>query len=135
MGVHSVVSLPLIVGEDVLGAMNVYAYAEDAFDDRAAQLGELFAVPAAISVQNARALAQAQRLAARLKESLTARTVIDQAVGILIARSGLDAPGTLEQLRRLSRAQGGDVTVTAQRLLDEATARARAAATRRATER
>ena len=44
-GVHSVLSLPLLTADGVVGAMNVYAHAKDAFDDRAEQLGELFAVP------------------------------------------------------------------------------------------
>jgi GAF domain-containing protein len=59
LGVHSVLSLPLITHEGVVGAMNVYAHDRNAFDDRAATLGELFAVPAAIAVQNAQVLAQA----------------------------------------------------------------------------
>ena len=35
LGVHSVLSLPLLSGDAVVGAMNVYAHAKDAFDDRA----------------------------------------------------------------------------------------------------
>ena len=58
LGVHSAVSLPLITPDGVIGAMNVYARAKYAFDDRAAELGEIFAVPAAIAVQNAHVLAQ-----------------------------------------------------------------------------
>ncbi len=63
LGVHSVLSLPLIAGDVVVGAMNVYAHAPDSFDERSAELGELFAVPAAIAVQNAQILAQTRRLA------------------------------------------------------------------------
>ena len=37
LGVHSVLSLPLLAGDGVVGAMNVYAHAKDAFDDRAEQ--------------------------------------------------------------------------------------------------
>jgi GAF domain-containing protein len=62
--VHSVLSLPLISADTVVGAMNVYAHPRGAFDERAEQLGQLFAVPAAIAVQNAQILAQTQRLAA-----------------------------------------------------------------------
>ena len=63
LGVHSVLSLPLIAGDVVVGAMNVYAHAPDSFDERSEELGELFAVPAAIAVQNAQILAQTRRLA------------------------------------------------------------------------
>jgi hypothetical protein len=38
--------------------MNVYAHTRDAFDDRAERIGQLFAVPATIAVQNAPMLAQ-----------------------------------------------------------------------------
>src|SRR5664279_521780 len=52
LGVHSVLSLPLLTPDGVVGAMNVYAHDKDAFDERAERIGELFAVPAAIAVQN-----------------------------------------------------------------------------------
>ena len=91
LGVHSVLSLPLISADQVVGAMNVYAHAKDAFDERAEHLGRLFAVPAAIAVQNAQILAQTQRLAATLQSALTNRAVIDQAIGILMSRSGVSA--------------------------------------------
>ena len=42
LGVHSVVSLPLITPDGVVGAMNVYAHDKNAFDDRAAELGQIF---------------------------------------------------------------------------------------------
>jgi transcriptional regulator with GAF, ATPase, and Fis domain len=58
LGVHSVLSLPLLTDEVVVGAMNVYAHTRDAFDDRAERIGQLFAVPATIAVQNAPMLAQ-----------------------------------------------------------------------------
>jgi hypothetical protein len=51
--VRSALPLPLIGSDGVLGAMNIYAHRSDAFDERVAELGELFAVAAAFSVQNA----------------------------------------------------------------------------------
>ena len=73
LGVHSVLSLPLLTPDGVLGAMNVYAHPKDAFDERAENIGRLFAVPAAIAVQNAQILAQAQRLTSHLQAALTVR--------------------------------------------------------------
>ncbi|WP_035792076.1 GAF and ANTAR domain-containing protein [Kitasatospora mediocidica] len=126
LGVHSVVSLPLLAGDGVLGAMNVYARTEDAFDARAVELGELFAVPAAISVQNAQALAQAQRLATQLQSALTHRAAIDQALGILMSRSGCSPAEAFDKLRVMSQTQNRKASAVAQQLLDEAVARARA---------
>jgi hypothetical protein len=42
LGVHSVVSLPLVTNAGVLGAMNVYAHQKNAFPADARRLGELF---------------------------------------------------------------------------------------------
>ena len=79
LGVHSVLSLPLATPDGVVGAMNVYAHDKHVFDERAAELGEIFAVPAAVAVQNAQVLAQTQRLAAQLRSALATRAVIDRA--------------------------------------------------------
>ncbi len=53
LGVHCALSLPLVTAGGVIGAMNVYAHSRDAFDDRAEQMGQVFAVPAAITILNA----------------------------------------------------------------------------------
>ena len=126
LGVHSVVSLPLITPDGVVGAMNVYAHAKNVFDDRAAELGEIFAVPAAIAVQNAQVLAQTQRLAEQLQAALETRGVIDRAVGILMSRSGGTEHEALERLRTLSQHEHHKLAVVAQQIVDEAVRRARA---------
>ncbi len=126
LGVHSVVSLPLVTPDGVVGAMNVYAHAKDAFDDRAAELGEVFAVPAAIAVQNAQALAQARRLAERLQAALQTRGVVDRAVGILMSRGGGTENQALDRLRALSQQQHHKLAEVARQVVDEAVRRAQA---------
>lgn len=126
LGVHSAVSLPLITPDGVVGAMNVYARDKDVFDERAAELGEVFAVPAAIAVQNAQVLADAERLAVRLQAAVENRAVIDRAVGILISRSGISPTEALERLRQLSQAEHKKLAVIAQAIVEEAARRARA---------
>ncbi len=125
LGVHSVVSLPLLTPDGVFGAMNVYAHGTDAFDEHAAHIGELFAVPAAIAVQNAQVLAQTKRLAASLQAALNAQAIIDQAVGILMSRSGCTPDEAFDRLRRLSQKQSSKLAVVAGRIVDEAVQRAR----------
>jgi GAF domain-containing protein len=127
MGVHSALSLPLALGPDrVLGAMNVYAHAQQAFSPEAVAVGEAFARPAAVSVQNARVLAASQRLAEQLQLALTHRAVIDQAIGVLMGRTGADAAEAFEKLRAMSQAQHVKVAEVARVLVDEAVHRARA---------
>jgi len=128
LGVHSVLSLPLLAGDGVVGAMNVYAHGRDAFDDRAAQIGELFAVPAAIAVQNAQILAQTQRLTANLRQALVNRAVIDQAIGIIISRTGSTTEEAFDRLRKLSQSEHIKVSVVAAQIVEAAARRARARA-------
>jgi AmiR/NasT family two-component response regulator len=126
MGVHSVLSLPLLLPDQVVGAMNVYAYAKDAFDSEAVRIGELFARPAAVSVHNAQVLAQSQRLAGQLGEALTSRAIIDQALGILRSRTGASAEEAFDRLRTMSQSQHSKLAEVARVLVDESVRRARA---------
>jgi GAF domain-containing protein len=126
LGVHSALSLPLIGSERVLGAMNVYSRTPNAFDTRSVELGEMFAIPAAISVQNAQILAQAARLTSKLQAAIASRATIDQALGILMGRTGCSATEAFDRLRQLSQSQNRKIAVTAHSLVEEAVRRARA---------
>lgn len=125
MGVHSVISLPLLTPDGVVGTMNVYAHAKDVFDERAAALGEVFAAPAAIAVQNVQVLERGRRLAAQLQASLDAKIVIDRAVGIVMSRSGVSVEEALKRLQTSSQHEHVKLVVIAQKLIDEAVHRAR----------
>ncbi|MGI8457523.1 MAG: GAF and ANTAR domain-containing protein [Propionibacteriaceae bacterium] len=124
LGVHSVLSLPLIVGDTVLGAMNVYAHAKNVFDERAATLGEMYAVPAAISVQNAQVLAEAQRFVARLESVLADRRIVERAIGIMMSRGGGTAEDALDRLRTASQHEHVKLVELARTMVDEAVRRA-----------
>jgi transcriptional regulator with GAF, ATPase, and Fis domain len=128
MGVHSALSLPLLLPDQVVGAINVYAHDKDIFDEHAAELGELFAKPAAVSVHNAQILAQAMALAVQLQTALalSTRPVIDQAIGLLRGRSGRSAEDAFAQLRAISQAEHRKLADVAQRIVDEAVRHARA---------
>ena len=126
LDVHSVLSLPLATPAGVLGAMNVYAHERDAFTERAVELGELFAVPAAVSVHNAQALAQAKRLTAQLQAGLTNRAVIDQALGILMSRTGATPQEAFDRLRIISQKENRKLSAVADATVAEAVRRARA---------
>jgi GAF domain-containing protein len=126
MAVHSALSLPLMVGHQMIGAINTYAHSRDAFGERAVQLGSQFAGPAAVSVYNAQLLAEAQERTKRLQRALASRAVIDQAIGIIRSRSGADAEQAFERLTRLSQTENIKLYVVAERLVEEAVRRARA---------
>ena len=126
MAVHSALSLPLIVGDRVIGAINTYARSRDAFGEHAVQLGTQFAGPAAVSVYNGQLLDHAQERTAQLQRALGNRAVIDQAIGIIRSRSGASAEEAFDRLTRLSQTENIKLHIVAQRLVDEAVRRARA---------
>ena len=126
LGVHSALSLPLLLPDQVVGAINVYAHAKDVFDEHAAGLGELFAKPAAVAVHNAQILADALSLTVQLQTALSTRPVIDQAIGLIRGRTGRSAEDAFTQLRAMSQADHRKLADVAQHIVDEAVRRARA---------
>ncbi len=121
LGVHSALSIPLVTDGTVLGALNVYAHKPNAFTDHAAGVAELFAIPAAIAVQNAQVLAEAHDMATRLRTALTHRAVIDQALGILMARGAGGANDASDLLRAMTEEGHTDLHTVAGRLVEETT--------------
>ena len=125
LGVHSVLALPLMVADQVVGASLCMPTDKDAFDEHAAELAEPFAKPAAVAVHNAQVLAHAQVLTARLQAALSTRPVIDQAVGLIRGRTGRSAE-ELSHLRAISQAEQRKLVDVAASLVEEAVRRARA---------
>jgi len=126
MAVHSALSLPLIVGDEVIGAINTYAHDRDVFGEHAVQLGAQFAGPAAVSVYNAQLLAHTQERTKVLQRALDSRATIDQAIGIIRSRSGVSAEVAFDRLTRLSQAENIKLHLVAEQMVEEAVRRARA---------
>jgi GAF domain-containing protein len=124
MAIHSALSLPLVVGDEVIGAINTYARLRDAFGEHAVQLGSQFAGPAAVSVYNAQLLAGAQERTKALQRALDSRAVIDQAIGIIRSRSGVSAEVAFDRLTRLSQTENIKLHIVAERMVEEAARRA-----------
>jgi GAF domain-containing protein len=125
LGIHSALSLPLIIPGQVVGAINVYARGKDVFDDHAAELGELFAAPAAVAVHNAQILAQALALTVQLQTALSSRPLIDQAIGLMRGRTGGSAEEAFARLREISQSDHTKLADVARHIVDEAVRRAR----------
>ncbi len=120
MGVHSVLALPLTVGERVIGAINSYAHSRDAFAEHAVQLGSQFAGPAAVSVYHAQLLASVWERTDQLQRAVNSRAVIDQAIGIIRSRTGVSAAEAFDRLTQISQSENVKLSVVAERLVQEA---------------
>ena len=126
LGVHSALSLALRVEEQVIGALNVYGRAKNAFDETSVRHGRSFSAPAAVIVANASTLEDIRRLAERLQRALGTRAVIDQAIGGIMSRRGCDAEEAFDTLRRTSQSTDVKLAEVARQLVEQAIGRVRA---------
>jgi GAF domain-containing protein len=118
-GVTSVLSLPLVAGKHGLGALNLYATTSKAFSPDDEATGTVLAAAAAIVLANASAYWEASQLSEQLSEAMKSRAVIEQAKGVLMARSPeLDADGAFDVLRRASQRENVKLREIAQRIVD-----------------
>jgi AmiR/NasT family two-component response regulator len=77
-------------------------------------------------VYNAKLMAETRETAAQLQKALVSRTVIDQAIGIVRARSGSTAEEAFGRLRQISQTENTKLHEVARRVVDDAVRRARA---------
>jgi len=96
-GVRSTLSLPLVVGDTALGALNLYSHRQNGFTDQSTAL--VFAAQAAVVLANSQAYWAAHNLSVQLENALTTRAVIEQAKGILMATHRCSAEQAFEILR------------------------------------
>jgi GAF domain-containing protein len=104
-GVRSSLSLPLVVNGEPRGALNLYSGAKDAFGAGPQRKAEIFALQASTVLTVALRQAQQTELTDQLREALTIRAGIDQALGILMAQRGCDRDVAFEILRTASQHQ------------------------------
>jgi GAF domain-containing protein len=123
LGLRSVLSSPLIAGEDSIGAIKVYSRDVAAYDDGAEHLLAMFAEQAATLLANVRSLQDAQQLSAQLKEALAQRDLIGQAKGVLIAQGAADEQSAFRMLSSASQRSNMRFHEVARRVVTSATKR------------
>jgi GAF domain-containing protein len=102
-GLLSTMSLPMRASGQVVGALNLYARHEDAFDAEAARRLEPFTTDAAFLLLNHQAYWDARSLSENLQEAMRSRAVIEQAKGIIMATSRCSADEAFARLREQSQ--------------------------------
>jgi GAF domain-containing protein len=102
-GVRSCLSLPLIGPDGTVGGYNLYNTHLDAFDDEAQGRMVLFAGNAAGAVSLGLRIADQSKLNEDLRATLASRSVIDQAIGIVMAQQRCPAAEAFALLSRSSQ--------------------------------
>jgi GAF domain-containing protein len=103
-GLRCSLSLPLTVRGETAGAMNIYGFdGQDTFTGPVRQRCEVFAGQASGALQLALGQARDTELRDQLEQALTSRTVIDQAIGILMGQQRCTADEAFALLRMRSQ--------------------------------
>lgn len=102
-GIRSVLGIPLRIGDITMGALNLYGFETDAFEEQDERVGALLAGHAAVALVNVRAYEQVEERAASLERALKSRSIIEQAKGILMEREGCSDEEAFEMLVRASQ--------------------------------
>ena len=117
-GVGSILAFPLVVRQDGLGALNLYAEAEHAFGPSEERTGLAFATHASITLSHAQGYWRQEQARQHLEVALTTRGIIDQAKGVLMARTGRTAEEAFESLRKASQRTNRKVSELAHEIVE-----------------
>lgn len=123
LGVRSVLSAPLLVGDDSIGAMKVYCERPMSYGQHDEHVMRLLAGQAAILLANSQSLHEARRLGRQLTEALASRDVIARATGVLLAEGAAGEREAFATLAAAARRADRPVQDVARALVDYVAAR------------
>lgn len=110
LGFGSVLCFQLFTAADDYGALNLYSETVDAFDDNDDAVGYAMAAHIAVALAASRTIEQ-------LGRSVQTRTVIGQAMGIVMERYGLDPSHGFQFLQRVSSLTNTKLLAVAQHIV------------------
>ncbi|MET9684655.1 GAF and ANTAR domain-containing protein [Streptomyces coeruleorubidus] len=101
-GVHCVLAVPVAVEGETGAAINLYGVRPGTLD-QGRDAARAFAARAGDAINVALRIERRRQSVADVRTALLSRSVIDQAIGILMAQERIDASAALERLRRASQ--------------------------------
>jgi GAF domain-containing protein len=103
LGVRSVLSAPLLMGQESTRAMKVYSERPHNHGPLDEHVMRLLAAQAAILLANSQSLREARRLSRRLADALAGRDAVAQATGVLLARGAVSTQDAFASLAAAAR--------------------------------
>jgi GAF domain-containing protein len=103
VGIGWVLSTPLVVRDEVIGALNVYSRRDRAFSRQEVKTARLFGEQASIALANTVAFIGVSTVNEQLRAALPSREVIGEAKGILMERENCTGAEAFDMLRRASQ--------------------------------
>lgn len=104
-GFRSILALPFLLEGETRAALNLYSHRPGRFDHRATELARDFVHQTSMALRLAVRFAHSSDTAANLKATLETRTVIDVAVGIIMAQNRCSQDEAFELLKSASSAR------------------------------
>ena len=123
LGVRSMLSTPLLIGSESIGAMKVYAQRPMNYGPADEHIMRLLAGQAAILLANSQSLREARRLSRQLTEALTSRDAVAQATGVLLAEGAASQQEAFAALAAAARESDRSVEDVARAVLSAVMAR------------
>jgi GAF domain-containing protein len=121
--VHAVLGVPITIAGGAIGSFNVYRDSSTPWDDAEVEAMRTFAAVVEDLVRTALLARSQEQLARQLQHALESRTVIERAVGFVMASQGVDAVAAFDGLRRQARAERRKVVHLAAEILESGTTR------------
>lgn len=121
-GLGSTFGVPLRVGNETHGAMNVYAAEPHAFNEEHEQAAQLLADQAGVALANSRTYDECTTKIRQLEQALETRLVIERAKGVIMVREGCDADAAFDVLRVASQTSNRKLRDVAQAVVDSVSA-------------
>jgi GAF domain-containing protein len=97
-GVTSALAVPIAIGDETIGAVNIYSSTPERFDAAAVQVAELLAGGVAAVIHETQQVDELRATKRQLEEALRSRAVIDQAKGIIMNRHSCSAEEAFSHL-------------------------------------
>ncbi len=102
-GLQSSLSTPIFVGSATVGAINLYSRTPQSFSEQDRRSAAMLAAQASGCLAVADRMAQHVELTTHLQAALASRSVIDQAIGIVMAQNRCNSDDAFDVLRRASQ--------------------------------
>jgi GAF domain-containing protein len=116
-GIRSSLSVPLIIDEESVGALNIYTDTQHDFGQADISNARAFADQAAAALTVVMRQSEQLELEVQLRNALSTRAVIDQALGIVMAQQRCNSTDAFAVLRKASQDRNVKVAEIASELI------------------
>ena len=117
-GVRSILAIPFQLEGETRAALNLYSHRPGRFEGRVLDLAEDFVTQTSMALRLAVRFAHYSEAAANLKATLESRTVIDVAIGVIMAQNRCSQEDAIKLLKSASSTRNTKLHSVASAIVD-----------------